>query len=206
MLLAWLALVLCMGYIVAANTGTERSGSLFAFLLSTPHDPAPLPPVMTRGAATPPPPAATQELPGAGVAPVVEPPAAEPPKQQAEEWLAVPKGKKAGSGVLHSPEVTVLDSGDVEVRFAVSGEPGDFQAFYPESIHALAIDLMGSWGRGARADKRLRQGVLQRVQIADHKKWLRVSGIARAAGYKLGARVEYAPSLKALRVVFSKKQ
>ena len=195
MLLVWLALVLCMGFIVASNTGTEHSGSLFAFLFPSPQEPAPLPP-----------PATVQEAPKTVLAPVITPPAAEPPRPPAEEWLALSKGKKAGTGTLGSPEITVLGNGNVEVRFACHGTPGSYQEFYPANVRALSIDLMGAWGKGIRADKFTGKGVLQRVQIADHRQWLRVSGVAREPAGKLRARVEYSPTHKILRIVFSKQQ
>lgn len=194
MLVVWLALVLCMGFIVASNTGTEHSGGIFAFLFPSPQEPAPLPPPVT-----------VQKAPKAGLPPVITPPAAEHPRPQAKEWLALSMGKKAGSGTLGSPGITVLGNGDVEVRFACHGAPGNYHAFYPSNVRSLSIDLMGAWGKGIRADKWLDKGVLQRVQIADHRQWLRVSGVARESSGKLRARVEYAPTLKALRIVFSKQ-
>lgn len=195
MLVVWLALVLCLGFIVASNTGTEHSGGLFAFLFPRPQEPAPLPP-----------PAIVQKAPKADLPPVITPPAAELPRPHAEEWLALSMGKKAGSGTLGSPEITVLDNGDVEVRFACHNAPGNYHAFYPSNVRSLSIDLMGAWGKGIRADKFTGKGVLKRVQIADHRQWLRVSGVARELSGRLMARVEYAPTLKALRIVFSKQQ
>ncbi len=195
MLVVWLALVLCMGFIVASNTGTGHSGGIFAFLFPSPQEPPSLPP-----------PTIVQEAPKAGLPPVIPPPAAELPRPQAEEWLALSMGKKAGSGTLGSPEITVLGNGDVEVRFACHNAPGNYHAFYPSNVRSLSIDLMGAWGKGIRADKFTDKGVLQRVQIADHRQWLRVSGVARESSGRLMARVEYAPTLKALRIVFSKQQ
>ncbi|MBE6442274.1 MAG: hypothetical protein E7022_08120 [Desulfovibrio desulfuricans] len=193
MLLVWLALVLCMGCIVAHNAGTEGSGSLFAFLFPDTREPAPLPPVVVKEAPKPAP------------VPVITPPTEEPARPQTE-WIALQKGKKAGKGSLGKPEITSLDNGDVEVRFACSDAPGNFREFFPATIDSLSIDLMGAWGKGMRVDKRPDRGVLKRVQIADHKQWLRVSGIARESTDKLEARVEYAPTLKALRIVFTKQQ
>ncbi|MBR4741719.1 MAG: hypothetical protein IK079_02310, partial [Desulfovibrio sp.] len=66
------------------------------------------------------------------------------------------------------------------------------------------IDLLGNWGN-LLLDKRMDKGVLKRVQIADHKEWLRISGIARHSTDSITAKVEYAPSLKALRIVFTKE-
>ena len=192
MLLVWLSLVLCLGGIVAYNSGANGSGSLFAFLFPGSQQPAPLPPVVPEQPAPPP-------------APVITPPAVEPAKPQTE-WLALQKGKKAGKGTLGKPEITVLDNGDVEVRFACTDAPGNFREFHPANIDSLAIDLMGAWGKGMLVDKRPNKGALKRVQIADHNEWLRVSGIARESTDQLEAKVEYAPTLKSLRIVFSRKQ
>ena len=182
MLLTWLVLVLCMGFIVAHNTGGGGSGSLFAFLFPSPQEPAPLPPAAPQES-TAPPPAPVQAAPKISSAPVTTPPAATQPVKEISrpqaEWLALQKGKKAGSGTLGSPQVTTLANGDVEVRFACGGALGNFQEFRPANVHALTIDLMGAWGKGIRGeDKFLSRGVLQRVQIADHRQWLRVSGVA----------------------------
>ena len=192
MLLVWLSLVLCLGGIVAYNSGANGSGSLFAFLFPGSQQPAPLPPVVP-------------EQPAPAPAPVVTPPAPEPPKPQTE-WIALQKGKKAGKGTLGKPEITVLDNGDAEVRFACTDAPGNYREFHPANVDSLSIDLMGAWGKGMLVDKRLDKGALKRVQIADHNEWLRVSGIARESTDQLEAKVEYAPTLKSLRIVFSRKR
>ena len=196
MLLVWLVLVLCMGGIVAHNADTEGAGNLFAFLFSRPQEPVSLPPVVTQLPAAPAPPP-----PAAAPTPPVEEPA--PPQS---EWIALHKGRKAGTGTLGKPQITAWDNGDVEVRFPCKDTPGEFIEFYPPNIDSVAIDLAGAWGKGMRVDNRLDTGVLKRVQIADHRQWVRVSGIAREAADMLEARVEYAPTHKALRIVFTKKR
>ncbi|MBO4300360.1 MAG: hypothetical protein J5861_02030 [Desulfovibrio sp.] len=193
MLFAWLALVFGMGCIVAHNAGTEGSGSLFAFWFPGSQEPAPLPPVVAP------------ETPKAVPAPVITPPVEEHSTPQTE-WIALHKGKKAGMGTLGKPEISTLSTGEVEVRFACNDAPGNFREFFPANVDSLSIDLMGAWGKGMRADTRPDKGVLKRVQIADHKQWVRVSGIARESRDKLEARVEYAPTRKILRIVFAKKQ
>ena len=193
MLLVWLALVLSLGFLVAHNVNSDGSGNLFAFLFKGAKEPAPLPPVVV------------QEPPKKEVAPVITPPPAEPVKPKTD-WIALQKGKKAGKGTLGKPEITTLDNGDLEVRFPCSDAPGNYREFFPANIDSLSIDLMGAWGKGIKVDKRPAKGVLKRVQMADHKQWVRVSGIARESTDRLEAKVEYAPTLKALRIVFSKKK
>ncbi|MBQ9406910.1 MAG: hypothetical protein IJU37_09295 [Desulfovibrio sp.] len=192
MFLVWLALVMCIGGIVAYNSGTHGSDSLFAFLFPSSEQPAPLPPIIP-------------EQPAPQPAPVITPQVLEPTKPQSE-WIALQKGKKAGKGTLGKPEITLLDNGDVEVRFPCTDAPGNFHEFHPANIDSLSIDLIGAWGKGVRVDKRLNKGVLKRVQIADHKEWVRVSGIARESTDTIEAKVEHASPLKVLRIVFTRQK
>ena len=188
LLLIWLVLVLGMGFVLHMNTKSQNSGSLFAFLFTPPQGPQALPPVVV----------APQPMPIP--APVAAKEEAKPKPEAI--WVPLQRGKKPGKGALTKPQVTTLANGDVEVRFSCSDAPGN----YPVNIDSLAIDLMGPWGKGLLFDKRPDKGVLKRVQMADHREWVRVTGIARNTSDTLTARVEYAPTLRSLRVIFTREQ
>ena len=192
LLLIWLVLVLGMGFVLHMNTKSQNPGSLFAFLFTSPQNPQALPPVVV----------APQPMPIP--APVVAKEEAKP-KPEAS-WVPLQRGKKPGKGALTKPQVTTLANGDVEVRFTCPDAPGNYRQFHPVNIDSLAIDLMGPWGKGLLFDKRPDKGVLKRVQMADHREWVRVTGIARNTSDTLTARVEYAPTLRSLRVIFTREQ
>ena len=192
LLLIWLVLVLGMGFVLHMNTKSQNPGSLFAFLFTNPEKPQALPPVVVEPQPMPIP------------APVAAKEEAKP-KPEAS-WVPLQRGKKPGKGSLTQPQVTTLANGDVEVRFTCPNAPGNYRQFHPKNIDSLAIDLMGRWGKGLLFDKRPDKGVLKRVQMADHREWVRVTGIARNASDTLTARVEYAPTLRSLRVIFTREQ
>ena len=127
-------------------------------------------------------------------------------KKPDTQWVALKKGKKSGKGTLSKPKITILENGDLEIRFSASDAPGNFRSFYPDNVDSISVDLLGSWGKNISLDQRFTHGILTRIQVADHKQWLRVSGVANDSKTVLDAKVEYAPTLRALRVVFSKKQ
>ena len=187
MLMLWLLLVAGMGGLLAYTAGS--GGSLFAFLFTKTVDPEPLAPVVVKEPAPKPRPQPILTIP-------------EEPKTV---WVPLIQGTKAGKGTLGKAEITTLANGNVEIRFATSDAPGNFRAFYPHNVDSLSVDLLGSWGKNVWIDTREVRGILKRVQVADHKQWVRVSGIARDAKVTLKATVEYAPTLRQLRIVFAQK-
>ena len=191
MLIAWVLVVLCMAVVVRYNTGSEIGG-LFAFLFHAPQNPGELPPVVVAKSPNPP------QQPS-----LVLP--EEKPAPPSTEWTALNKGKAAGKGTLGPADVTTFDNGDVHVTFPCTS-PGDYRAFYPTNVDSLSVDLIGAWKGDVFLDKRLERGEIKRVQVADHKQWVRVSGIARNARDTLDARVEYSATRKLVRIVFSKRR
>ena len=190
MLITWLALILGIGGILAYSTKTGNDGNLFAFLFKKTPEPEALPPVVV------------EQLPPK----LPEPKPTIVAKKPDTQWVALKKGKRNGKGTLSKPEITILENGDLEIRFKASDAPGNFRSFYPSNVDSISVDLLGSWGKNIFLDQRVTSGVLARIQVADHKQWLRVSGVANDNKTVLDAKVEYAPTLRALRVVFSKKQ
>lgn len=198
MLVVWLILVLSMGAVVGhmAENSDSSDRHLLAFLFPTKPASAPLPPVMPEKTVKPAPPPP----------PPLSAPAPQKPAEPRGDWVALKKGKTGGTGTLINPVITVTDKGEIEVRFPMKGAPGTYRDFHPVNIDSQSVDLMGPMGKGMNVDKRIESGVLKRVQIADHKQWVRISGIARNPASKLAAKVEYSPTLRALRIVFSEEK
>ena len=192
MLLGWLVLVLLMSVVVARSTDSAAPGNLLAFLFTQAEAPEPLPAVDP----TPSPP--PEPTPAPASAPAETP--------QAPEWVPLAQGREAGKGVLGEPRVRLLDGGAVEVRFACTGTPGNFMIYHPDNVPSLSVDLQGRWGKGIGVDRTLKEGCLSRVQIADHAKWIRISGVARDGKLGLSVKVEHSSSSGAIRLVFSAGQ
>ena len=182
-----ISLVLVLKY-----STSNSNGNLVNFLLPEFKKPVTLPPVT---------------LPKALEEPKPAPP---PPVFKAEkkepEWIALDKGKAQAKGTLSKPSITTLENGDVEVSFSYSDAPGNFREFNPENVDSLSVDLFGSWGKDVYTDTRLSKGVLKRVQVAHHKQWVRVSGIARDSKQALKVKVEHSTKSKILHLIFSKKR
>ena len=133
-----------------------------------------------------------------------EPQPVTPKPAEPSEWAALQLGKKNGRGFLSAPAMTVLENGDCEVRLELSDEVGNYRMFYPSNVDSISVDFIGLKGKNLSADKYIDKGVLQRVQIAGHRDWVRVSAIARNSTDRLKARVERSLRLKVVRIVFSK--
>ncbi len=197
MLLVWLLLVLSVGVLLKYATDSRGELGLFAFLLPRTEKVMDLPPPSS--------PKAPEKAPEKEV-PAEPKPSVTPQEKMPSEWINLKKGKKAGRGSLGTPQLTILGNGDAEVSFQLTDAPGDYRSFHPTNVDSLAVDLMGTWGKGILKDERLGTGVLKRLQIADHKEWVRISGISRDANHSLQATVQYAPTKKTLRIVFSREE
>ncbi|MEG1610198.1 MAG: hypothetical protein RR317_03360 [Bilophila sp.] len=194
MLGLWLVLIVVASAVVGQATRTESSGNLLAFLFANAVPAPPLPRVAPLSVQpAPPAPVVAQEQ----VTPApLAPPAPEP------QWRPLPRGWGKGSGAIQTPIIDLLPDGQVQVRFPYTGNPGETTAFRSGNT-SLSVDLHGTWKNTALLDKRFTGNqVLERLQIAQHDGYVRVSGVDRK-GCKIPLQEETSFSATEIRIVFS---
>lgn len=183
MLLLWLVLVAVLGFTVSYSTRSSYIGNTMAFLFSSAgREHAELITHERRPAAP-----------------------REEPKESPEvpEWVELASDKTMGKGSLGTPEVQELPGGSVAVVFQLVGEPGGATFFRPGNVTSATIDLHGEWASPPYMKQRMKSGCLSLVQMAGHKGYLRVSGVAASGIARLDARAEHSVSSGAVRVIFS---
>lgn len=189
----WLIAVCGMG-IIALGDGTS-SGNLLALMFTRP---AVRPPV------TPPPAAPPRQQPP--VQEAVPAPAPEPAPQPVPAvpagWQELPHGKKPGSGRIFPPRLEVRKDGSLLLLFAYEGTLGEHTVITPANITSRSVDIHGRWSAQVTVDARPQTGCVQRLQIASHPTWIRISAISRG-GHPLAADASY--SDKELRIIFSQR-
>lgn len=190
----WLLGVCGMGLI--AFGGGASTGNLLALMFTQPVARTPLTP-------PPPPPAraaAPEQAPEAAAEPPVPAASAAPAPPQ---WRDLPHGRHPGRGRLFPPRLEVRDDGSLQLLFAYEGTPGDHTVITPVNITSRSVDLHGQWSAQVTVDARPGSGCVQRLQIASHPSWIRVSAVSRG-GKPLDAAASY--SDRDIRIIFSPQE
>ena len=184
----WL-LAVC-GMALVAQGGGSSTGKLLALMFTRP---------VARTPVTPPPP---QPLAQAEPTPEPAPAAATPEPQPVAEvspWRDLPHGKRPGKGRLYPPRIEVRKDGSLLLLFAYEGTPGEHTVITPANVTSRSVDLHGQWSAQVTVNARPQNGCVQRLQIASHPSWIRVSAVSRG-GKPLDADVSY--SDKDIRIIF----
>ena len=184
----WL-LAVC-GMALVALGGGSSTGNLLALMFTRPVACTPV---------TPPPP---QPLAQAEPTPEPAPAAATPEPQPVAEvspWRDLPHGKRPGKGRLYPPRIEVRTDGSLLLLFAYEGTPGEHTVITPANVTSRSVDLHGQWSAQVTVNARPQSGCVQRLQIASHPSWIRVSAVSRG-GKPLDADVSY--SNKDIRIIF----
>ena len=184
----WL-LAVC-GMALVALGGGSSTGNLLALMFTRP---------VARTPVTPPPP---QPLAQAEPTPEPAPAAATPEPQPVAEispWRDLPHGKRPGKGRLYPPRIEVRKDGSLLLLFAYEGTPGEHTVITPANVTSRSVDLHGQWSAQVTVNARPQSGCVQRLQIASHPSWIRVSAVSRG-GKPLDADVSY--SNKDIRIIF----
>lgn len=184
----WL-LAVC-GMALVALGGGSSTGNLLALMFTRP---------VARTPVTPPPP---QPLAQAEPTPEPAPAAATPEPQPVAEvspWRDLPHGKRPGKGRLYPPRIEVRKDGSLLLLFAYEGTPGEHTVITPANVTSRSVDLHGQWSAQVTVNARPQSGCVQRLQIASHPSWIRVSAVSRG-GKPLDADVSY--SDKDIRIIF----
>lgn len=184
----WL-LAVC-GMALVALGGGSSTGNLLALMFTRP---------VARTPVTPPPP---QPLAQAEPTPEPAPAAATPEPQPVAEvspWRDLPHGKRPGKGRLYPPRIDVRKDGSLLLLFAYEGTPGEHTVITPANVTSRSVDLHGQWSAQVTVNARPQSGCVQRLQIASHPSWIRVSAVSRG-GKPLDADVSY--SDKDIRIIF----
>lgn len=184
----WL-LAVC-GMALVALGGGSSTGNLLALMFTRP---------VARTPVTPPPP---QPLAQAEPTPEPTPAAATPEPQPVAEvspWRDLPHGKRPGKGRLYPPRIEVRKDGSLLLLFAYEGTPGEHTVITPANVTSRSVDLHGQWSAQVTVNARPQSGCVQRLQIASHPSWIRVSAVSRG-GKPLDADVSY--SDKDIRIIF----
>ncbi|WP_300810069.1 hypothetical protein [uncultured Desulfovibrio sp.] len=184
----WL-LAVC-GMALVALGGGSSTGNLLALMFTRP---------VARTPVTPPPP---QPLAQAEPTPEPAPAAATPEPQPVAEvspWRDLPHGKRPGKGRLYPPRIEVRKDGSLLLLFAYEGTPGEHTVITPANVTSRSVDLHGQWSAQVTVNARPQNGCVQRLQIASHPSWIRVSAVSRG-GKPLDADVSY--SDKDIRIIF----
>lgn len=184
----WL-LAVC-GMALVALGGGSSTGNLLALMFTRP---------VARTPVTPPPP---QPLAQAESTPEPAPAAATPEPQPVAEvspWRDLPHGKRPGKGRLYPPRIEVRKDGSLLLLFAYEGTPGEHTVITPANVTSRSVDLHGQWSAQVTVNARPQSGCVQRLQIASHPSWIRVSAVSRG-GKPLDADVSY--SDKDIRIIF----
>lgn len=200
MLVLWVVAVVVVSILVGRSTKTEQSGNLIAFLFTGAV------PLESLLKVTPPAP------PTVVPAPLPTPKLAEPAEPEPEvlpdaspaysPWQPMPRGRALGKGELQIPQVTLLDNGSIQVLIDYTGKLGQITSFKVARPQAVSVDLHGVWNRMVMVDKRYSgKAVLSRIQVAEHKNYVRVSGIDSAGQGKLEAITEFSPTQ--IRITFT---
>lgn len=200
MLLVWLVLVAALGVTVSRSTQSSYFGNTMAFLFAS-GDRGPAGVAVTRQ--IPPPAQTAKEEPQEPEPPKETPPAPEP---KPPEWTAIAHGKTGGSGTLGAPKIEKLSDGAVAVVLPLTGKIGNVTYYKPHNANAMTVDFHGEWKNPPFVNRREKTVPLSRVQIAGHKGYLRVTGVAAENVKKLDARAEYSAGRNAVRVVFTPAQ
>ena len=184
----WL-LAVC-GMALVALGGGSSTGNLLALMFTRP---------VARTPVTPPTP---QPLAQAEPTPEPAPAAATPEPQPVAEvspWRDLPHGKRPGKGRLYPPRIEVRKDGSLLLLFAYEGTPGEHTVITPANVTSRSVDLHGQWSAQVTVNARPQSGCVQRLQIASHPSWIRVSAVSRG-GKPLDADVSY--SDKDIRIIF----
>lgn len=184
----WL-LAVC-GMALVALGGGSSTDNLLALMFTRP---------VARTPVTPPPP---QPLAQAEPTPEPAPAAATPEPQPVAEvspWRDLPHGKRPGKGRLYPPRIEVRKDGSLLLLFAYEGTPGEHTLITPANVTSRSVDLHGQWSAQVTVNARPQSGCVQRLQIASHPSWIRVSAVSRG-GKPLDADVSY--SNKDIRIIF----
>ena len=184
----WL-LAVCGGALDALGGGSS-TGNLLALMFTRP---------VARAPVTPPPP---QPLAQAEPTPEPAPAPATPEPQPVAEvspWKDLPHGKRPGRGRLYPPRIEVRKDGSLLLLFAYEGTPGEHTVITPANVTSRSVDLHGQWSAQVTVNARPQSGCVQRLQIASHPSWIRVSAVSRG-GRPLDADVSY--SDKDIRIIF----
>lgn len=184
----WLLAVCGMGLV--ALGGGSSTGNLLALMFTRP---------VARAPVTPPPP---QPLAQAEPTPEPAPAPATPEPQPVAEvspWKDLPHGKRPGRGRLYPPRIEVRKDGSLLLLFAYEGTPGEHTVITPANVTSRSVDLHGQWSAQVTVNARPQSGCVQRLQIASHPSWIRVSAVSRG-GRPLDADVSY--SDKDIRIIF----
>ena len=184
----WL-LAVC-GMALVALGGGSSTGNLLALMFTRP---------VARTPVTPPPP---QPLAQAESTPEPAPAAATPEPQPVAEvspWRDLPHGKRPGKGRLYPPRIEVRKDGSLLLLFAYEGTPGEHTVITPANVTSRSVELHGQWSAQVTVNARPQSGCVQRLQIASHPSWIRVSAVSRG-GKPLDADVSY--SDKDIRIIF----
>lgn len=185
----WLLAVCGMGLV--ALGGGDSTGNLLALMFTRP---------VARTPVTPPPPVAPQPAPEPAPEPAPAPAAPEPqPVAEASPWRELPHGKRPGRGRLFPPRIEVRKDGSLQLLLAYEGSPGEHTVITPANVTSRSVDLHGQWSAQVTVDARPQSGCVQRLQIASHPSWIRVSAVSRG-GKPLDADVSY--SDKDIRIIF----
>ncbi|MCI7568653.1 hypothetical protein [Desulfovibrio sp.] len=184
----WLLAVCGMGLV--ALGGGSSTGNLLALMFTRPVARTPLPPPPTPPAAQP------EPTPEPAPAPAEPTP---PPVVEASQWRDLPHGKRPGRGRIFPPRIEVRKDGSLLLLFAYEGTLGEHTALSPANITSRSVDIHGQWSAQVTVDARPQGGCVQRLQIASHPSWIRISAVSRG-GKPLDADVSY--SDKELRVIF----
>ncbi len=189
LLVCWAVLVLGMAASVAYYADGAHHGNLLEFLFTRPSTPQ-ITPALDP---TPPPaPALTPQLPAEQATPA----------PQAPEWQSVAQGRSMGKGSIHNPHISVLENGQVSVIFEYTGTLGEISLYSPENVTALSVDIHGSWKSSINLDQKLTKGILARLQIFLHDKFLRVSAV-NAGHVNTALHADVRTNGRQLRIIFS---
>lgn len=191
MLAVWLLLV--CGMAVAALGGGTSAGNLLALLFTGNTS---RPPIVPPPAAPPAPAPVPAPEPAPAPTPAPQPAVAAAPST----WRELPRGKRPGKGRLFPPRVETRQDGSLALFFPYEGSLGEYTTITPANVPSRSVDLHGQWSAQVTLDTRPAEGCVQRLQIAAHPGWIRVSGIARN-GRALHADVRCTD--KELRIIFS---
>lgn len=185
----WL-LAVC-GMALVALGGGSSTGNLLALMFTRPVARAPVTPPPS------PPPAQAEPAPEPAPSPVAAP---EPqPAPEISPWRDLPHGKRPGKGRLYPPRMEVRKDGSLLLLFAYEGAPGEHTVITPANVTSRSVDLHGQWNAQVTVDARPQSGCVQRLQIASHPSWIRVSAVSRG-GKPLEADASY--SDKEIRIIF----
>lgn len=193
----WLLLIIGMSLLVSRTALSPAvSGNLLTYLFVRPDMISlwspPLPPASA--------PVAEQTPPEPAVAAPAE------PEPAPSDWRPVPRGRKAGSGVITRCEVIQQADGHVEVLLDYTGTVGETTAFNASNAEARSVDIHGKWSKVPYVQKTLDKGLLRKVQIADHKGHFRVTGILRSGKVAGNLAEDVSTSSSQLRIRFAAPQ